>query len=129
MTKQPRFTLSATTLDAPDVRELARFYRELLGWSTRREESDWIELAAPGGGAALSFQTESRFTRPVWPAGPSDQQMMMHLDIEVEDLPSAVDRALALGAKEADFQPQDDVRVLIDPAGHPFCLYVPDGGE
>ena len=24
----------------------------------------------------------------------------------------------------ADEQPQDDVRVLIDPAGHPFCLFV-----
>ena len=23
----------------------------------------------------------------------------------------------------ADFQPQKDVRVLLDPAGHPFCLY------
>ena len=22
----------------------------------------------------------------------------------------------------ADFQPQDDVRVLLDPDGHPFCL-------
>ena len=28
-----------------------------------------------------------------------------------------------LGAQEADFQPQDDVRVMFDPAGHPFCLY------
>jgi hypothetical protein len=24
----------------------------------------------------------------------------------------------------AEFQPQDDVRVYLDPAGHPFCLYV-----
>jgi hypothetical protein len=24
----------------------------------------------------------------------------------------------------AGFQPQDHVRVLLDPAGHPFCLYV-----
>jgi hypothetical protein len=23
----------------------------------------------------------------------------------------------------ADHQPQDDVRVMLDPAGHPFCLY------
>lgn len=50
--------------------------------------------------------------------------MMMHLDIEVDDLPSAADHALALGASVADFQPQADVRVLFDPAGHPFCLFV-----
>jgi Glyoxalase-like domain len=24
----------------------------------------------------------------------------------------------------AEFQPQEDVRVYLDPAGHPFCLYV-----
>jgi hypothetical protein len=24
-------------------------------------------------------------------------------------------------------QPQDDVRVMLDPAGHPFCLYVDTG--
>jgi hypothetical protein len=22
------------------------------------------------------------------------------------------------------FEPQEDVRVLLDPAGHPFCLYL-----
>jgi hypothetical protein len=27
------------------------------------------------------------------------------------------------GAQVAGFQPQDDVRVMLDPAGHPFCLY------
>jgi hypothetical protein len=47
---------------------------------------------------------------------------MMHLDIEVEDLEVAVADAVALGARVADFQPQDNVRVLLDPAGHPFCL-------
>jgi hypothetical protein len=29
-----------------------------------------------------------------------------------------------MGARLADVQPQDDVRVMLDPAGHPFCLYV-----
>jgi hypothetical protein len=53
--------------------------------------------------------------------------MTMHLDIEVDDLPAAVERALSLGATLADFQPQSDVRVLCDPAGHPFCLFVRTG--
>jgi len=26
----------------------------------------------------------------------------------------------------AGFQPQDEVRVCLDPAGHPFCLWVGD---
>jgi Glyoxalase-like domain len=48
---------------------------------------------------------------------------MMHLDIAVDDLEPAVAGALALGATQSEFQPQDDVRVMLDPAGHPFCLY------
>ncbi|MBB6415142.1 hypothetical protein HDC93_000698 [Streptomyces sp. AK010] len=32
-------------------------------------------------------------------------------------------RAVAAGARLAGHQPQDDVRVLLDPAGHRFCLY------
>jgi hypothetical protein len=61
--------------------------------------------------------------QPVWPEVEGSQQMMMHLDIEVEDLPAAVEHAVELGATEAGFQPQDNVRVMLDPAGHPFCLY------
>jgi hypothetical protein len=32
--------------------------------------------------------------------------------------------ATATGAVLAEFQPQADVRVYLDPAGHPFCLWV-----
>ncbi|MFI8231220.1 VOC family protein [Streptomyces sp. NPDC085900] len=124
MRPRPRFTLAATTLDAPDARELARFYERLLGWPVRKEEAGWVEIAPPDGGAGLSFQTEPLFTPPQWPSARSGQQMMMHLDIEVDDLSSAVEQAVALGGTVADFQPQDDVRVLLDPAGHPFCLFV-----
>jgi hypothetical protein len=45
----------------------------------------------------------------------------------VDDLPAAVDTAVGLGATVAEFQPQDDNRVLFDPAGHPFCLYLDHG--
>ncbi|POX44808.1 VOC family protein [Streptomyces sp. Ru72] len=124
MKPQPRFTLSATTLDAPNAHDLARFYQDLLGWPVRKEEPGWVEIAPPDGTAGLSFQTEPSYRRPRWPSTPSEQQMMMHLDIEVTDLPAAVEQARALGATMADFQPQNDVRVLYDPAGHPFCLWV-----
>ncbi|MFF5482120.1 VOC family protein [Streptomyces sp. NPDC012935] len=129
MKPQPRFTLAATTLDAPDAHELAQFYQELLGWRMRKEEPGWVEITSPDGGAGLSFQTEPRFTAPQWPSSRCEQQMMMHLDLEVTDLPSAVDHAVALGATLADVQPQADVRVLCDPAGHPFCLFVRTGPQ
>ena len=118
------FQLTATVLDAPDPKALALFYQRLLGWPIGTDEPDWVTLRPPGGGAGLSFQAEPRLIRPTWPAGPDDQQMQLHLDIEVDDLAAAVATAVEAGAREAGFQPQDDVRVLLDPAGHPFCLFV-----
>ena len=117
-------TLAGIVLDAPDARELAAFYQRLLGWTVAQDEDDWVTLAAPNGGPGLSFQTETAYVRPVWPAKPGDPQMSVHLDIRVEDLEQAGAHAEKAGATLADFQPQDDVRVYIDPDGHPFCLFL-----
>ena len=81
-------------------------------------------LKPPEGRTGLSFQYEPGYEPPVWPATSGQQQMMVHLDVEVDDLESALADALGMGAVLACHQPQDDVRVLLDPAGHPFCLYV-----
>ena len=70
----------------------------------------------------MVFQVAGDYVRPVWPPVAGEQRTMMHLDIEVEDLDLAVADAVALGAELAESQPQDNVRVLLDPAGHPFCL-------
>jgi catechol 2,3-dioxygenase-like lactoylglutathione lyase family enzyme len=118
-----RFSLTGAVLGAPDARELAAFYERLLGRHRENDGQDWVKLVPPGGGASLSFQTEPGYIRPVWPHGPGDQQMMAHLDIEVDDLAGACAHAAACGAKLADFQPQEHVRVHLDPAGHPFCLW------
>lgn len=121
--EQPALTLSATVLDAPDPRRLAAFYRQLFGWPVVSDDPTWVTLRPPGGGPGLSFQLEERYERPSWPAEPDRQQMQLHLDIEVEDLEGAVAYALAAGAELADFQPQEHVRVLLDPVGHPFCFF------
>ena len=62
--------------------------------------------------------------RPVWPTEAGRPQMSMHLDLEVDDLDRAVAHAVECGAELASYQPQETVRVMLDPAGHPFCLYV-----
>jgi catechol 2,3-dioxygenase-like lactoylglutathione lyase family enzyme len=121
---RPAMTLTAAVLGAADPSRLAAFYRDLLGWRVRTDAPGWVTLAAPGGGPGLSFQEETGHAAPVWPAGPGDQQMMMHLDIQVEDLEAAGAHAIACGATLASFQPQTHVRVYLDPAGHPFCLWV-----
>lgn len=123
MEARPKTTLTATVLGAPDARELARFYQRLLGWEIGQDEPDWVTLRPPDGGAGLSFQTEPGHVPPTWPSRPGEQQMMLHLDIEVDDLDAASAHAVAAGAVVAGFQPQPDVRVHLDPAGHPFCLW------
>jgi predicted enzyme related to lactoylglutathione lyase len=111
-------------LNAPDARALAYFYRDLFGWSLAADEPGWCTIRIPEAHANLAFQAETLYERPTWPATTRKQQMMMHLDIGVTDLEAAVHDAIALRAELHVHQPQDDVRVMLDPAGHPFCLYV-----
>ena len=110
-------------VDAPDGPALARFYADLLGWEIAKEDPGGAAILPPGGVAYLAFQTAVHYTPPVWPPVAGEQQMMLHLDFEVSDLEAAVAHARELGAQEAAHQPQETVRVLFDPAGHPFCLY------
>lgn len=120
-----RCTLTTVTLAAPDPIGLARFYARLLGWPDPVEvDDDWIPLRNPAGGIGLAFQAEPTHVPPVWPQTAQAQQMQVHLEVLVDDLAEGLRHALACGATLADLQPQDDVRVCLDPVGHPFCLWV-----
>ena len=119
----PRMRLSASVLGAPDPQALGGFYARLLGWTVMHSHPVWVMVRPPDGGTGLSFQHEPDYVPPVWPAGPGDHQMMTHLDIAVEDLAASVAWAVEAGATLAGYQPQENVRVLLDPAGHPFCLF------
>lgn len=120
---QPRMRISATVLGAPDPQALGAFYARLLGWDVIRNGQFWVMIRPPGGGTGLSFQHEPTYVRPVWPPQDGEQQMMAHLDIAVGDLEAGVAWAQEAGATLAEFQPQQHVRVMLDPAGHPFCLF------
>ncbi len=127
--------VTSAVLGAGDPRALATFYERFLGWTLVAseparpgfpEEDGWAMLRPPPGTTgllALSFQYEPDYVPPVWPPVAGEQAMMLHLDIEVEDLDAAVAWALEAGAALAEYQPQERVRVIIDPAGHPFCLF------
>ncbi|MDX8148650.1 VOC family protein [Lentzea sp. BCCO 10_0061] len=115
--------LAAVTVGTSQPAELAAFYARLLGTSVGTVEDDWAQVRVPGG-LTLNFEREERFRRPVWPAVQGGQTASQHLDVEVDDLDSAVEHALGCGAVLAAVQPQEDVRVLIDPDGHPFCLFL-----
>jgi glyoxalase superfamily protein len=117
-------TLTTINLNASRPGELARFYARLLDWPIHAEEPNWVLLRAEDAVVGLSFQTEEKYQRPTWPARDGEQQMMIHLEIRVDDLGAAEAHAQACGATRADYQPQDDVRVYLDPDGHPFCLWL-----
>lgn len=127
--------VSSVTIGAPDPRELARFYERLLGWTITEldgpppgapPESGWAQLRAPDdtpGLMTINLEYEQGYVRPVWPSTPGEQQIQTHLDLPVENLAAAEQHALEAGAVLAEFQPQKHVRVMLDPAGHPFCLF------
>jgi predicted enzyme related to lactoylglutathione lyase len=117
--------LRSVVLDASDVRGLGEFYQQLLGWSVTSEADDptWLRIAPADGGTGIAVQYEPHYVSPVWPADTTHQQMQLHLDLKVDDLPAACAHAESVGARLAEFQPQDDVRVYLDPVGHPFCLF------
>ncbi|MGQ7351830.1 VOC family protein [Quadrisphaera oryzae] len=122
---RPRLRVTSVTLAASDAQRLAAFYSRLLGSPVTADEPGWAQVrpASPDLGPVLSFEHDARFTRPTWPSEPSAQHATAHLDVHVDDLDAAVTWALEVGAVLDPFQPQDDVRVLRDPDGHPFCLF------
>jgi len=116
MSAVPRF--GSVVLDCPDPAALAGFYARLLDWSPADvdEGNGWATLE--GSGVLVEFQRADDYQPPTWPK--SERQQMFHLDLRVDDLPAAHDRALELGARHLDTQ--SSFRVYADPAGHPFCL-------
>src|ERR1700722_9994296 len=103
-------------LEAPDAQALADFYSYLLGWPVSVRRPGGAAIQVPGTSSYLAFDDSPDYTPPVWPATPGQQRQMLHIDIAVDDLAAAVADAMGLGATIAEFQPQDDVRVLLDPA-------------
>jgi hypothetical protein len=108
------------TLDCPDPQELASFYKELTGMEISYSSEEFAGLSGEHG-VAIGFQKVNEFRAPEWPGQAVPQQF--HLDIAVDSLDDAEEKAVKLGATKAETQPGGERwRVMLDPAGHPFCL-------
>lgn len=111
--------LGAVSVDCCDPAGLADFYKNVLDLEVMFASADFVALQ--GAGVFLTFQRVADHQRPSWPTGPVPKQL--HLELAVADLDATESRVLALGATKAEVQPNPDSwRVLIDPAGHPFCI-------
>ncbi|MFB7612783.1 MULTISPECIES: VOC family protein [unclassified Kitasatospora] len=112
--------LAMVTIDCADPVALAAFYGELLGWETRHVDEHFAILDNPEGGSPLGFGRVAGYRPEPWTE--PDGSKHFHLDFYVDDLDEATARALALGATEPQYQHGRTLKVLIDPAGHPFGL-------
>lgn len=126
MMDRPEIVLRGPVLDAPPGDEalaLAAFYERLLGWPiTQSNPGGWALLQSPDG-LKIEIQGLLDYQPPTWPNSPDEQQMMLHIDFATDDVDAAVAWAIDAGATVAEYQPQPDVTVMLDPAGHPFCLF------
>ena len=114
-----KIRLGAISLDCADPGQLSAFWAGLLGGEIAfaSEEIAVVKLDH----LLLTTMRVPDWTPPTWPDGPVSKQG--HLDLDVEDLAEAEQRATSLGAIRAKTQPAPNrYLVLIDPAGHPFCL-------
>ncbi len=127
-----------TVLDTTRPRELAEFYRELLGLRYRpgdepptdgsADDADWLVLVDTGGNRKLAFREVERLTPTTWPE--HDVPMQLHVDFTVpsaEALEAQRRRAEDLGARlllDRTDDPGEPLYVFADPAGHPFCIFV-----
>jgi catechol 2,3-dioxygenase-like lactoylglutathione lyase family enzyme len=111
--------LGAVALDAPDPARLARFYREALDLQIMFENDTFVALK--GAGVILTVQQVPGLPPVTWPDG--DVPKQIHLELAVDDLDASEKAFLDIGATKPETQPDPDRwRVLIDPAGHPFCV-------
>ena len=111
-------------IDCADKEALCTFYENLLGWE-RGMLYGYPSLISQNG-LVLLFSQEEDYVPPVWPEQPGAQQKMLHLDFLVDDLAEAVEKAIAFGAVKAPDQFYENVTVMLDPDGHPFCLFSDD---
>jgi catechol 2,3-dioxygenase-like lactoylglutathione lyase family enzyme len=111
--------LWSVTLDCDDAEKLATFWAEALGGKIAHSSENFVGVESPTGLWIGAYRVPD-YQRPSWPDGEPKQ---FHLDLTVEDLDAAESAALELGATKAEHQPEPDRwRVLLDPAGHPFCI-------
>jgi hypothetical protein len=104
------------SLDCADPAKLADFYLHLLGGRLLWSGPTSAGLQVPG--VVLVTQRVVDYRPPVWPGA-----SIVHLDLMAgEQLDEPMQRAIELGARAADPQLDPRWRVLLDPAGHPFCI-------
>ena len=116
-----RITRQIVVFDTADLATESTFWAELLG-GTVDAEDDWHTVLVDGE-SRLGFQLAPNHVQPDWPDG---QPQQIHLDLYVDDIQTAHEHALSVGARllkpAEDLSAAEGFQVYADPSGHPFCL-------
>jgi catechol-2,3-dioxygenase len=110
--------LACAVLDCADQKALAAFYLQVIDADVLFEDETYSFIGHRGQ-VNLACQRVDDYTPRPWP----EASQQAHLDFRVPDLAAAEAALLAIGATKPAFQPGGDSwTVLLDPAGHPFCI-------
>ncbi len=113
-------TIAMLSLDCAEVTPVADFWKAALGYQEVAGDGESYAMLKGEGGPALGFGKVEGYRPPAWPNEGGSKQF--HLDLAADDLEAETERLVGLGATLADPQPGETWRVLLDPAGHPFCV-------
>jgi catechol 2,3-dioxygenase-like lactoylglutathione lyase family enzyme len=120
--------LVGVAIDCADAGTVAHFYERILGYEVLEIGPRWAQLRDPDSGMHLNIQGMPDYEPPTWPEEPGKQAKMLHFEVEVRHLESAIAAAEAEGGSQSPWQPPTRdparLRVMLDPAGHPFCFFL-----
>jgi hypothetical protein len=112
--------LAAVIVDCAAAGTMVTFYQAACGGDVIKTDGDsaWLKV----GGATVIFREVAGYRTPTWPS--ADVPMQIHLDFAVDDLGRVEKLLWQHGATTPEYQPhRDDGHVvMLDPAGHPFCI-------
>ncbi len=109
-------TLHEVVFDCSNPEALARFWQALIGGEVEVESDDWVVLDGDDLGFYIGFQRVPER---------KSAKNRVHLDVEVDDLDTAVDEAEQLGARTLGARVDEDdstFQVMADPGGNEFCF-------
>ncbi|PPK94132.1 glyoxalase/bleomycin resistance protein/dioxygenase superfamily protein [Kineococcus xinjiangensis] len=105
-------------VDCADPRALAVFWAGVLGGEPTGRDGAWWYVDPPGW-TRLAFQRVPE---------PKAVKNRLHVDVRVDDIAAAAERAEALGARRTGGVHTDaagSFQVLLDPEGNEWCLVRP----
>lgn len=118
----PNITIGDISIDCANPERTRVFYAAFTDWE-KRKAYGCLAIVSENGLLKLFMSCDFEYIPPVWPEEPGQQQKQIHFDFTVDDVPSAVEKAVELGATKAAWQyGGENCVTMLDPKGHPFCL-------